>query len=203
MVYEIAHFGYNSATVCILTHRQLSAPIWKLSSNSSYTSDQNHCSLSILDVLRTSQGWIWSQIALLGNRASATHLPSSKFVCKNLHVKSRKRLKQDHRTCADYNNRSINLPPKPDIIVAFLSRRRRTVCKRRACLVLTAHYTVQWVHTIPVIRQKLYFETGTPQILLISERGRRSNIEFITKILQMCCRKNGIVLLSFTEPVSA
>jgi len=27
MVYKIAHFGYNSATVCILIHRQLSAPI--------------------------------------------------------------------------------------------------------------------------------------------------------------------------------
>jgi len=31
MVYEIAHFGYNSVTVCILIHRQLSAPIWVIS----------------------------------------------------------------------------------------------------------------------------------------------------------------------------
>jgi len=74
--------------------------------------------------------------------ASATPLQSSKFVSKSLQVKWRKRLKQDQRKCADYNNRPINqLPPKPDIIVAFLSRRRRPVCKRRACFVLRIHTT--------------------------------------------------------------
>jgi len=31
MVCEIAHFGYNGATVCILIHRQLSASKWKSS----------------------------------------------------------------------------------------------------------------------------------------------------------------------------
>ena len=121
---------------------------------------------------------------------SETHLQFSKFVSKSLHVKWRERLTQDQRKCAVYNNRSINLlPPKADIIVVFISRRRRPVCTRVACLVLTTQYTVQWVHTSPVITQKLYFETGIPQILLISERGRRSNIAFITKILQICCRK--------------
>ena len=75
--------------------------------------------------------------------APATHLQSSKFVSKSLHVKWRKRLKQDQRKCADYNNRSLNLlPPKPDIIVAYLARRRRPVCKRCACLVLTTQYTL-------------------------------------------------------------
>jgi len=39
MVYEIAHFGYNSATFCILIHRQLSAPIWKSSPNNFYAYD--------------------------------------------------------------------------------------------------------------------------------------------------------------------
>jgi len=46
MVYEIAHFGYNSATVSILVHRQLSALIWKSSPNNFYTYDRNHCSSS-------------------------------------------------------------------------------------------------------------------------------------------------------------
>ena len=46
MVCEIAHFGYNSATVCILIHRQLSAPIWKSSPNNFYTYNQNPCSPS-------------------------------------------------------------------------------------------------------------------------------------------------------------
>jgi len=46
MVYEIAHFGYNSATVCILIHRQLSAPTWKPSPNNFCTYDKNHCSPS-------------------------------------------------------------------------------------------------------------------------------------------------------------
>jgi len=48
MVYEIAQFGCNSATACILIHRPLSAPIWKSSPNnfSLYTYDQNHCSPS-------------------------------------------------------------------------------------------------------------------------------------------------------------
>jgi len=45
-VHKIAHFGYNSATVCILIHRQLSAPIWKSSPNNFYAYAQNHCSPS-------------------------------------------------------------------------------------------------------------------------------------------------------------
>jgi len=36
------------------------------------------------------------------------------------------------------------------------------------------------------------------KILLKSERGRRYNISFITKILQICCRKNGIAVFYFT-----
>jgi len=44
MVYEIAHIGNNSATVCILIHRHISAPIWKSSPKNFYTSGQNHCS---------------------------------------------------------------------------------------------------------------------------------------------------------------
>jgi len=56
---------------------------------------------------------------------------------------TKKRLKQDQRKRVDYNNRSTNLlPRKPDIIVAFLSRRRRPVCKRCACSVLTTQYTL-------------------------------------------------------------
>jgi len=51
MVYEIAHFECNSATVCILIHWQLSAPIWKSSPNNFYTYDQNHFSPSLLDVI--------------------------------------------------------------------------------------------------------------------------------------------------------
>ena len=82
MVCEIAHIGYNSATVCILIHRQLSATIWKSSPNSSYAYDQNHCIPSFLDVIRISQGWIWSQIALLGNRFRASDASSVQQICK-------------------------------------------------------------------------------------------------------------------------
>ena len=53
------------------------------------------------------------------------------------------------------------------------------------------------MHTIPWITQKLYFKTGIPQTLLISERCCWSHIAFITKILQMCCRKNRIAISSF------
>jgi len=60
----------------------------------------------------------------------------------------------------------------------------------------TVHTTV---HTFPVITQKLYFESRILQILIISYRGRWSNIAFITKILHMCCRKNGIELTIFLQ----
>ena len=59
------------------------------------------------------------------------------------------------------------------------------------------------MHTIPVITQKLYFETGIPQTLLISERGRRSSIAFITTILQMYFRKNVTEIFSFIGACSS
>jgi len=50
MFYEIAHFRYTGATVCILIHRLLSAPMRKSSHSHSctydYEYDQNHKSLS-------------------------------------------------------------------------------------------------------------------------------------------------------------
>jgi len=61
---------------------------------------------------------------------------------------------------------------------------------RRAYFELTTQYTLRSavVHTIPVVTQKIYFETRISQILLTSERERRSNLEFITKILHICCQ---------------
>jgi len=44
-----------------------------------------------------------------------------------------------------------------------------------------------------MIAQKKYFESHILQILPTSERGRRSNIGFITKNLQRRCRNNGMV----------
>ena len=51
-----------------------------------------------------------------------------------------------------------------DVIVAFISQRRRPVCKRWACIVfgLTTHCIV---HTFPEITQKVYSESHMPQIL--------------------------------------
>jgi len=46
MACEIAHFSYNGATVCILTHWQLSAPIRKSSSIHSCAYNQNDKSAS-------------------------------------------------------------------------------------------------------------------------------------------------------------
>jgi len=43
---EIAHFGYNGATVCILIHRHHSAPMRKSSPFTPCTYDQNHKSPS-------------------------------------------------------------------------------------------------------------------------------------------------------------
>jgi len=56
MVCESAHFGYNSATVCILIHRQLSAPIWKSSPNNFYTSTRIIAALHFLTSLRHHNG---------------------------------------------------------------------------------------------------------------------------------------------------
>jgi len=39
-----------------------------------------------------------------------------------------------------------------------------------------------------MITQKIYFQSRIPKILSTSERGRRSYIAFITKILQRYCR---------------
>jgi len=46
MVCEIAHFGYNGATVCIPIHPQFSAPMRKSPPIHFCTYDQNHRSLS-------------------------------------------------------------------------------------------------------------------------------------------------------------
>ena len=109
--------------------------------------------LPLLDVIKTPQGRhnrIWSQIALLGNRLRVSDASSVQEICKQkLSVvmvmvmvycfmwNDRNRLKQDQRKCVDYN-RFIKLPPpKPDVIVAFLSWRCRSVCKRCAFIVLT------------------------------------------------------------------
>ena len=145
VVGEVTRFGHNSATVCILIHRRVSAELWKSSPNSSFTWNQNHCRSSILDVNRTSQGRFWSQIAMLGTRFHVRDaFLIQEFASKSWHVEWRKWPKQDHRKFADYKNRSISLlPPNPDEIVVFLSRRRRPVCKRFACLVLTAQYKPQ------------------------------------------------------------
>ena len=47
MVCKIAQFGYDAATVCILIHRQLSAPMRKSSSIHSCPYDQNHSSFPL------------------------------------------------------------------------------------------------------------------------------------------------------------
>jgi len=48
--------------------------------------------------------------------------------------------------------RIITTLPLLNVFVAFLSRRRRPVCKRWACLACTTQYTVQRVHAFPVVR---------------------------------------------------
>jgi len=45
-----------------------------------------------------------------------------------------------------------------------------------------------------MVMQKLYFENHIPQIQPTTEHRRQSNIAFITKVLQMCCWKNGMLL---------
>jgi len=75
--------------------------------------------------------------------------------------------------------RIITALPLLDVIVAFLWWGRRPVCKRWAYLVLTTHYTAQWAHAFQWLCK----------ILLKLERGRQSNISFIIKIVQICCRK--------------
>ena len=69
-----------------------------------------------------------------------------------------------------------------NVIVAFLSRRRRPALQALSLLISynTIHTTqcsecrnFQWLRTV----------------LLKSESGRRPNIAFITKILRICCRK--------------
>jgi len=64
------------------------------------------------------------------------------------------------------------------------------ICLQALCF-LSAYNTIDTTASahISSYYAKLYFETRIPQILLISERGRRSNIAFITKIFQLCCRK--------------
>jgi len=57
------------------------------------------------------------------------------------------------------------------------------------------------VHTFPVITQKLNFEFSINQILLISNAA--SDIEFITKILQMSSQKDGIAVSSFIRIYSS
>jgi len=129
MVYEIAEFGYNCAAVCILFHRQLSAPIRKSSSYHSCTTTrimralpQRHCRISIAVT----------------------------------------------QTCL------------------------------QALSLLSAHNTLHSAHiSTSSDCAKTYFGSHIPQILPTSERGLRSNVAFIANTLQMCCRKNGIVIYFF------
>jgi len=44
-----------------------------------------------------------------------------------------------------------------------------------------------------VFTLKIYFDSRSPQILLTSERGRRSIIAFMRNILQVLAKKNGTV----------
>jgi len=89
-----------------------------------------------------------------------------------------------------HTTRIITALPLFDVNVAFLSRRRRPVCKRWAWLVL-----YNTIHTTQC-SECTHFQ-WLCKILLISERGPWPNIAFITKILQTCCQKNGIVIFSF------
>ena len=91
-----------------------------------------------------------------------------------------------HSCIRDQNHKSLSRY----LTVTFVTR-STSVYKRLASIALTTHYTV---HALPEIMQKIYFESSIPQILSTSERGRRFNIAFITNILQMCCRKNEIVI---------
>ena len=51
--------------------------------------------------------------------------------------------------------RIVTALPLLDVLVAFLSRKSKPVCKRWACLVPRTHYTVQWVHAFTVITQNI------------------------------------------------
>ena len=86
--------------------------------------------------------------------------------------------------------RIITALPLLDVIVAFLSRRRRPVLQ---ALSLLSSYNI--IHTTQC-SECTHFQ-WLRKILRKSERGRRSNISFITKSLQKFCRKNGIVVFSF------
>jgi len=71
---------------------------------------------------------------------------------------------------------------------------RISIAESQTCLqVLGLHSAYNTVHAFSVLAQKIYFQSLIPQTLPTSERGRRCNIAFITKILQKCWRKNGIV----------
>ena len=123
MNFKIAHFGgCNGATVCILIHWQLSAPIRKSSPIHSCTCIQNDKSTSSTS---------WSHF---------------------------------YRGDADH------------------------VCQRWACFVFATHeinllrnhwkyvHCVKTLHSVHISNNvKIYFESCIPQILLASERGRRSN----------------------------
>jgi len=67
----------------------------------------------------------------------------------------------------------------------------------KPCLMLTTQWTHYYTeYAFPVFKQKNHL-ISYPANLTKSKRGRRSNRAFVTNILQNCCRKNCIVMLSF------
>ena len=71
-----------------------------------------------------------------------------------------------------------------------------SIAKRPACLhALSLLISYNTVHTTQC--SECTSLQCLRKILLKSESGRRPNIAFITKILQICCQKNGIVVFSF------
>jgi len=56
MVLEIAHFGYNGVTVCILIHQQLSAPTRKSSPIHSCNNHKSPSSTSLMSLSNSYRG---------------------------------------------------------------------------------------------------------------------------------------------------
>ena len=104
-----------------------------------------------------------------------------------------------------------NLPSSPVLttrIIRVLPLPRRhssnPVAETQTCLQALSRfsaYDTLHISHISSDTQKMYFESHIAQTLLTSERGPRSNIAFITNILQMRCRKNEIVIVSFRRNV--
>jgi len=154
VVGEVTRFGHNSATVCILIHRRVSAELWKSSPNSSFTWNQNHCRSSILDVNRTSQGWFWSQIAMLGTRFHVRDAFLIQEICKQKLTCWMTKMTKARSQKVCWLQKQVHKPTttKPwrncRISISETQTRLQALCLFSAYN--TVQTTAQWVHTIPV-----------------------------------------------------